>query len=173
MKKSDVLSWLQAENQKWEAFLNEIGPARMDQPGVVGDWSMKNIVAHLTGWNSRLVASLQAALRGEPAPPPPWPADLKDDDSVNGWIYEANRGRSVREVLDETQQVYRQLLAVVESLPDDARFEWVEPAYYLVWVNDKRFLAGEFFNHFHDDHEADIRAWLAREEQGASAASST
>jgi len=40
----------------------------------------------------------------------------------------------------------------------------IEPAYYLVWVDDKRFPSGEFFDHFHDDHEPDVRARLAREE---------
>jgi hypothetical protein len=25
--------------------------------------------------------------------------------------------------------------------------------------------ASEFFNHFHDDHEPDVRAWFARQEK--------
>ncbi len=50
MKKSELLNWLQEEYQQWEALLDQIGPTRMDQPGVNGDWSMKDIVAHLTGW---------------------------------------------------------------------------------------------------------------------------
>jgi hypothetical protein len=165
MKKSELLNWLQEEYQQWEAFLDRIGPTRMDQPGVNGDWSMKDIVAHLTGWNRWLVARLQAAQRSEPEPPPPWPAHLQTEDEINAWIYKSNHGRSVREVLGETHQVYQQLLAVIEGLPDEVRIERIEPAYHLVWVDDKRFLAGEFFDHFHDDHEPDIRAWLARVEK--------
>jgi hypothetical protein len=34
-----------------------------------------------------------------------------------------------------------------------------------VWLNDQRFPAGEFFDHFRDDHEPDVRAWLARVEK--------
>jgi hypothetical protein len=153
---------LQQEHQQWEVFLAKIGPTRMNQPGVNGAWSMKDIVAHLTGWNRWLVARLQAAQRRQPEPLPPWPAHLQTEDEINAWIYESNRGRSVREVLDETHQTYQQLLAVIESLPDEVRVEWIEPAYYLVWVDDERFLAGEFFHHFHDDHEPDVRAWLER-----------
>jgi hypothetical protein len=164
MKKSELLNWLQEEYQQWEAFLDQIGPTRMDQPGVNGDWSMKDIVAHLTGWQRRVVANLQAAQRGEPEPPPHWPPHLEAEDDINAWIYESNRGRSVREVLDETHQVFQQLLAVIEGFPDDVRVEHIEPAFYLVWVDGERFLTGEFFNHFHDDHEPDIRAWLARVE---------
>lgn len=50
MKKAELLHWLWEENQQWEAFLDQIGPTRMDQPGVTGHWSIKDIVAHLTGW---------------------------------------------------------------------------------------------------------------------------
>lgn len=162
MKKSELLHWLQTEYQQWEAFLEQIDPARMDQPGVAGAWSIKDIVAHLTGWQPRLIARIQAAQRGEPTPPPPWPAHLQTDDEINAWIYAANHERSVREVLDEAQQVFQQLIAVIEGLPDDVR---IDPAYHLVWLGDQRFPAGEFFDHFHDDHEPDVRAWLARVEK--------
>jgi hypothetical protein len=165
MKKSELLHWLQEQYQKWEALLDEIGPARMDEPGVNGDWSMKDIVTHLTGWNRWLVIRLQAAQRGESEPPPPWPAHLQAEDDINAWIYESNRERSLREVLEDTQQVHQHLVTVLEELPDDVRIEKIEPAYYLVWVNDQRFPISEFFDHFRDDHEPDVRAWLAQEEK--------
>jgi len=162
MKKSELLNWLQEEYQQWEAFLNQIDPARMDQPGVNGDWSIKDIVAHLTGWQPRLIAHLQAAQRNEPEPLPPWPVHLQTEDEINAWIYESNHGRSVGEVLEESHHVFQQLLAVIEGLPDDIL---IEPAYHIVQLGGQRFSASEFFDHFHDDHEPDMRAWLARVEK--------
>ena len=106
MKKSELLNWLQEEYQQWEAFLDQIDPAHMDQPGVSGHWSIRDIVAHLTGWRRRTVARLQAAQRSEPEPPPPWPAHLQTDDEINAWIYESGHGCSVRQVLDESHQVF-------------------------------------------------------------------
>ena len=169
MKKSELLDWLQEEYRQWEALLEEIGTVRMDQPGVNGDWSIKDMVAHLYyGWQPRLITRIQAAHRGEPEPPPPWPAHLQTDDEINAWIYESTHGRSVSEVLDESQQVFQQLMTVVEGLPEDVRIEVLhenERDFYLVWLGDQRFAVGEFFYHFHDDHEPDIRAWLARVEK--------
>jgi hypothetical protein len=101
MNKSELLNWLQEEYEQWEAFLNKIGPERMDQPGVAGYWSIKDIVAHLNDWQPKLIANIQAAQRGEPEPPPPWPAHLQTDDEIKAWIYESNRERSVGEVLDK------------------------------------------------------------------------
>jgi hypothetical protein len=64
MNKPELLNWLQENYQQWEVFLDQIGPMRMDQPGVKGDWSMKDIIAHLTGWNRWLVVRAWLA-RGE------------------------------------------------------------------------------------------------------------
>jgi len=162
MKKSELLNWLQEEYQQWEAFLDQIGPARMDQPGVNRDWSIKDIVAHLTGWNRRLVDRLLAAGRSEPEPPPHWPAHLQTEDEINAWIYESNHGRSVRAVLDESYQVFQQLLAAIEGLPDEVL---IEQEWHLVWLDGQPYSASEFFDHFHDDHEPDVRAWLAHVEK--------
>ena len=165
MKKTELLDWLQEEYQKFEVFLDQIGEALMEQPGVAGDWSMKDIVAHLTGWNRWLVIRLEAAQRGEPEPASPWPANVQEEDEINAWIYESSRESSLRKILDDMQQVHQQLLAFVEGLSDDVR---IERDWRLVWFGDQRFPAGEFFDHFHDDHEPDIRAWLARQDYSVS-----
>jgi hypothetical protein len=41
MTKSELLQWLQAEYQQWQALLNQIGEEHMDQSGVAGEWSIK------------------------------------------------------------------------------------------------------------------------------------
>ena len=168
MKKAELVNWLQEKYRQWESLLDQIGLARMDEPGVNVDWSLKDLVAHLTGWNRWLVARLRAARGREPEPPPPWPAHLQSEDEINAWIYESNHGRSAREVLDETQQVFQELLATIENLPEDARIEVLQARgkdYYLLWLSEQRFPVGEFFDHFQENHEPDVRAWLASIEQ--------
>jgi hypothetical protein len=165
MEKSKLLIRLRERYLQWEALLDEISPARMEQPGVNGEWSMKDLVAHLTGWHRRQLATLRAAQRSEPEPVPHWPAHLQTEDEINSWIYGSNHGHSVQEVLDEMQQIFQELFAVIEDLPDDVRIEKIEPEFYLVWIGDKRFLPGEFFDHFHDDHEPNVRSWLERGEK--------
>ncbi len=167
MDKHELVDWLKAEYRQFQSLLDEIGTARMALPGVAAHWSVKDILAHLNGWHPTLLGPMQAALRGEPKPPPPWPATLQTDDEINAWIYESGRERPLSELLAETHQQIQQLLAILEALPDDVRIEDVhhqERVYHLVWLGDQRFVVGEFFDHFHDDHEPDIRAWLAKNE---------
>ncbi|MEW6402985.1 MAG: ClbS/DfsB family four-helix bundle protein [Chloroflexota bacterium] len=167
MNKSKLLNWLREEYRQWEALLDQIGPQRMEQPGVNGDWSMKDMVAHTFFWQPWLTSRIQAAGHGEPEPAPPWPAHLQTDDEINAWIYESSRGLSLREVMDKSHQIFQEYLAVIEALPDDVHIEELrrgERVFYLLWLGDQRFPAGELFDHFHDDHEPDVRVWLARVE---------
>ncbi len=159
MNKAELLNWLQVEYQKWEALLDQIGTAYLDQPGVNGDWSMKDMAAHLTIWHRWLVDRLQAARGGEPQPLPPWPVQLQIEDEINAWIYESNHRRTVSEVREETHRVFQDLFSVIEDLPDEVR---IDEEWHLVWLGDKYFPTGEFFDHFRDDHEPDVRAWLAK-----------
>ena len=162
MTKSELVNGLREEYQQWLALLNQIGAAHMEQPGVAGEWSIKDIVAHITGWRRRTVARLQAAQRGEPEPTPYWPTHLKNDDEINAWMYETNRARTLRKVLDESERVFQQMLAAVQGLPDAVV---MDPPRYLPWWEGATMSAPDFFAHFHQEHEADMRAWLARVEK--------
>ncbi len=166
MNKLELLQWFTDEQQKWELLLAAIGPKRMDQPGLNGGWSMRDLVAHLTGWQRWLVARIKAAREAQPEPPPPWPAELTLEADINAWIYEASRLSAVGRVLEDAHQVHEQMRVVIQALPDDTRIETIESKFPVVWVHAQRFAVGEFFHHFYDDHQADVRAWLSRAETG-------
>ncbi len=159
MNRSELISGLKEEYRGWQALLEQIGTEHMAQPGVSGHWSIKDIVAHLTGWRRRTVARLEAAQRGDPEPAPPWPSHLQTDDEINAWIYDASHKRPVREILDNSHQVFEQLLAAVEGLPDQA---FMDVQHYLPWWEGTSLTSEAFFAHFHEEHEPDMRAFLAR-----------
>lgn len=156
--KAQLLDDLKDENTRWEALLRDIGEEHMTQPGVAGEWSIKDIVAHLTGWRLRTVGRFQAALRHESAPSPSWPPHLQTDDEINAWIYAANRDRPLADVLRESRDVIQQLVETLDAFPeadlrDPTRFPWLE---------GETFTGASFFEHFHEEHELDMRAWLER-----------
>jgi hypothetical protein len=105
------------------------------------------------------VRRLEAAGRGEPLPANPWPAELGDDedDPINAWMHEQSKDRPLAEVLAEADRVYDDFVAAVEALPPDMlsdpnRFDWL-PGAALADV--------DFAGHL-DEHEPDVRQWLAR-----------
>lgn len=158
MGKAELIRDLHEEYARWEAMLAQVGAERMTEPGVAGHWSIKDIVAHLTGWRRRTVARLQTAGRHEPEPAPPWPAHLQTDDEINAWIYEENRDRSLTDVLKDSRRVFDELVESIRALDesditDPKRFPWMEGNPLSV---------AAFFSHWHEEHEPDIRAWLER-----------
>ncbi|HLY32114.1 MAG TPA: ClbS/DfsB family four-helix bundle protein [Ktedonobacterales bacterium] len=156
--KDQLLDDLRAEQVGWEALLNDIGEEHMTQPGVAGEWSIKDIVAHLTGWRRRTVARFQAALKREPEPAPFWPPQLHTDDEINAWIYAASRDLPLAEALQESRDVFQQLVDTLSAFPEAEllapdRFEWLE---------GEPLTGAALFGHFHEEHESDMRAWLER-----------
>src|SRR5439155_2124114 len=118
MTKEKLLRTMRDARSEWEALLSEVGEARMQQPGVEGDWSVKDIVAHVAYYERWLVGYLQAAQRNERPNPTPETAGLSMDQR-NTWIYEQARNKPLREVLDDGQQVLDQLLTSVQALSEE------------------------------------------------------
>jgi hypothetical protein len=154
--KAQLLTDLQDEQAQWEALLGDIGEAHMTQPGVGGEWSIKDIVAHLTAWRRRTVGRFQAALRHEPTPPPPWPPELPTDDEVNAWMYASDRDRPLADVLAESRAVFQQLVDTLSAFPET---ELLDPTRFD-WMGDGPWNGAALFGHFHEEHEPDMRAWL-------------
>src|SRR5690242_20607411 len=123
ISKKQLLAEMQSEQAAWLALLDEIGEENMTQPEVAGDWSIKDIVAHLTGWRRRTVLRFRAALDPTVGMTPDYPAELDEDDDVdeiNAWIYKANRDRPLTDVLNDSREVFHQLVAEVSALPRSA-----------------------------------------------------
>ncbi len=154
---------LRAAQAEWEALLEEVGPQRMQLRGVTGDWSVKDLTAHLTAWTARALAWLEAIPGGAWPQPPVWPTNL-DEDGINAWIWAANRGRRVDDVLNESRRVFDQLVKGIEALSEQdlgqsGRFEWLQG----------NSLAGSIgsntFEHY-EVHSRELREWLSRRPAG-------
>ena len=164
ISKKQLLAEMQSEQAAWLALLDEIGEENMTQPEVAGGWSIKDIVAHITGWRRRTVLRFRAALDPTVDMTPDNPAELDEDDEVdqiNAWIYKANRDRPLADVLNDSREVFQQLVAEVSALSD----EQLNDPQRFPWLEGERLTGAFIFGHFHEEHEPDMRAWLARVKQ--------
>jgi hypothetical protein len=158
--KTALLDLLRREKAHWEALLQLVSEEEMLLPGVTGDWTFKDVVAHLTVWRKRTVARFIGAQQGGEVPPPEFPTDLKNALEVNEWMYRVNRDRPLAEVLAESQAVWEQLVDIVEALPEADLFERRR----YEWMQGRALGPGNLFwsfEHLHE-HAAHINDWLAR-----------
>jgi hypothetical protein len=162
MTRAALLDWVRRERAGWELLLAEVGEARMAAPGAMGAWTFKDLLIHLTAWQQHEQAPLERALAGE-RPAPPWPAGLdphRDQDRINQFVYEATRDRPLAEVLREGRRTWDRLEEGLAALPEAA----LTDPHHFAWLGGEALgpsVVRDVTAHFHQDHEADLRAWLA------------
>jgi len=156
MTKSEFLAKLQQTRAEWDSLISQIDPSRMTEPNVDGEYSIKDIIAHVM-WYERenLGVIRQHVLAGSPH----WDAPTQDD--RNAAVYEDIRNLSTTEVLTQSKEIYQQQLVSLQSLPeqdftDVTRFkdmptDW-DPAH---------FLASNSYEHY-EQHFPALRVWLAK-----------
>jgi hypothetical protein len=160
--KAEMLQWV---NDEWEALnelLARIPPAEREQPGVEGgDWSIKDLMAHVTAWEKLMVQWLQEAARGE-TPQRPVPGLTWDDlDLLNQRIFDENHNRPLAEVEADFHAFHKTALETVTpwseaDLFTPGRYQWMgdRPLMYVV--------AGNMWDHY-QEHREGLEAWLAGE----------
>jgi len=162
MSKHELLDTIQHEAREWERFLSEVGEERMEQPGATGEWSFKDVVAHLSTWRSNTLERLQAARYDMTPSAHFWPAGWDEDTDlrkINNWIYEENHDRSLHDVLNESRQQFRELSEVVRGFSEEQLFD---PDRF-VWMEGKPLSSLVSFSHFHEEHEPALREWLEKQ----------
>jgi hypothetical protein len=120
--KTAILSESRNEYAALEQLLATISPEEMAQPGLVGQWSAKDVLAHLTEWTQMVLGWYAAGLRGEtpalPAPGYKW----NQLPALNQHIYEKYRDEALADVLQGFHASHGQIMALVESLSEEELF---------------------------------------------------
>lgn len=161
--KAQLLERIQYERNQWETLLHAIGAECMTQPGVTDTWTCKDVVAHLTTWWRREVAGLENVQRSEPPQPHPSQRDVQ---VINDWIYYTNRDRPLAVILQEAVDVWKDFAEKIEALPEQAL---MTPGHFN-WLPDAALgpqSLNNFVEHFHEEHEPMLRAWLNQLSQPA------
>jgi len=161
-----LLERIEREREFWDGLVAEIGEEHMLEPGATGDWTFKDVVAHLNGWRSKTLVRLDAAWHSQTPEAPPWPANLSEDDDtdeINAWIQQASRDKSLQEVLGEYQRSFQHMHDAVTALSDRDLFE---PGRYT-WLDGHSLatVISDSFGHLHEEHEPVLRAWLGQSKQ--------
>ena len=143
-----VTEQIRAEHARLEALLADIPDMQFIQPGVFGEWSAKDMLAHITFWEQRLIAYMNGARESLIQPGEDEQAGI---DRINAGVLAANRDRPLAEVRAAFGDSYQQALALVESLSADDL------------ADDELFglIAGDTFGHYRE-HIMMLEDWRAR-----------
>src|SRR5260221_7679022 len=113
--KRELLAKIQSERSRLEETLAPLSDAQLIEPGVVGDWSIKDILAHLSVWEGRLRQRVKGqAERG---------TDLGTPE-FNAQVFVENRNRDLKDVRAEFQRSYVRVIVLAEGLSNMEVERW-------------------------------------------------
>jgi hypothetical protein len=144
--------------QEWRAVIAEVPAERLAEPGVSGEWSVKDIVAHVAFSEWWLAEFIRA--RAWPAVPDAM--NVADADERNAAYFALRRHDAAEVILDEAARWHNELVEAIVAASDA---EIADTALLGMPPGDRwRFdslVQGAGVRHY-PEHIAAIRAWLAR-----------
>ncbi|RPI84038.1 MAG: DinB family protein [Chloroflexi bacterium] len=157
MKKPEFLSAVRNGHKEFLKSFEGMSHDSMVEPGVVGNWSVKDTVSHVSMWKAEAIRVLYYVEQDDK---PPKIYAGKDIDQINDEWYQNTVSRTVEQVMADYQGVSKQLLKRLEDLPDD-HWENPEGSVQISGELVTTFIADNSFDH-EAEHAAEIRKWRER-----------
>ena len=139
----------QARNEL-RASYQGLSEGNMTRPGAVGEWSVKDVLTHISSWEEVTLADLERVARGDT--PTLASFDLSKVDDWNTMIMSLRRNLPLDQVLRELDITYADLMVSIGRLPDSAlaQGQFARGMLTICATHDK-------------EHTEDIRKWRQRE----------
>jgi uncharacterized damage-inducible protein DinB len=157
----ELIERVRRARAEWEAVIAPLADEQMVRPGVSGDWSIKDLIAHISWFEREMITVLEKrALIGSEL----W---LLPDDPRNAAIFEENKDRSLEDIRQDARAIFDRLLEQLEGLEtpelyDPSRFSEM-PLDWQPW----KLLAGNTYEHY-EDHLPQVQAWLSQKKSNIS-----
>lgn len=162
MEKTELLEALEDGHQELLEMLQDLPDELLLKPGVSGEWSIKDILAHLTYWEGQLVTLLFQIQRGVAKPTT---AHFSKDstDELNQRWYLSGKDRPLEIIWQDWQGVRKQTIRRVtdldeKDLNDIHRYPWLKGVPLFQWI------LNDTIEH-EDQHADQIREWLDQQDR--------
>jgi len=129
--KQQLLEAIDIERTALEGLLAELSPEQMTQPGVVGDWSVKDVLAHLIEWEHMVFRWHSMGLQGKIPITPAEGFNWSQLPELNQQIYERYCSISLAEIKREFKSSFKKMLKTIQGLSDEdlftrGRYAWTK-----------------------------------------------
>ncbi len=117
MDRQQLLSKLDGAWADFEQSFVGLTDAQMVESGVVGDWSVKDILGHVTTWEEEALKSLPLIL--ERRKPPKYSVLYGGIDAFNAQESERRRGLPLADILSQLERTHSRLVSFVEGVAEE------------------------------------------------------
>jgi hypothetical protein len=156
--KAELLKDIQVERRQLEKTLAVLSKEDLIQPGMIGEWSVKDVLSHLAAWEQLFLIWYESGLQGRIPDPNPVGMSTKAIDALNRQIFNQYRQHSLEDVLAKFQSSYEQIYGAILLIPEEEMFT-VEGYAWTGKLTLADYIAGNTCNHYHWA-KTKIRTWL-------------
>lgn len=117
--KTELIQRIKQGRAELEATLGRLSEDQLSTPGVVGEWSIKDHLAHIASWEAGMVALLRHQPRWQAIGLDLATIEGMETNEVNNLIYQRNRDRSLADVLSDFRGTREAMLDTLATLSDD------------------------------------------------------
>ncbi|NDJ52889.1 MAG: ClbS/DfsB family four-helix bundle protein [Chloroflexi bacterium] len=96
--------------------LDKLSPQQMIDPGVVGEWSVKDVLAHLFAWQQMCLGWYRTGLAGETPKTPTEKYTWRQTPELNQEIYETYRAHPLADVQRDFEASHRETVTLIEGI---------------------------------------------------------
>ena len=153
--KIELIEAMISARSELDSLIDQIPHSAMTQPLTPGEWSVKDILAHMTSYDRWL--GLTLALRGQ-KPPDDWVADTPLDE-FNQILYAENRVLALEEVLRQSREVWAEILDAARSKTEAYLFSEQSAQGVPYKFIPCEVLKNESYGHYLE-HTSELRLWL-------------
>lgn len=120
--KAQLLEYSATNYEKLQAEIAKLTPEEMVEAGTVGEWSVKDVLAHLYEWQ-RMVRSWYAiGKRGENPITPSEAYTWKEIPALNQHIYETYRDIELDNITEKLATSHAETLREIDGMSDEELF---------------------------------------------------
>ena len=116
MDKQQLLKRLEMAWTVLKESYTGLSDGQLLEPGVMGDWSVKEILAHVTIWEEEALKYLPLIIKGEK---PPRYVQYGGLNAFNAQMTEQKRSLALSEVLSQLDETHRRLISYLQSVPEE------------------------------------------------------
>ena len=117
MNRQQLLNRLDTAWVAFQASYAGLLNARLVEPGFAGDWSVKDIIAHVTWWEEEALRHSPLIIAGDR--PPRYSVTYGGINAFNAMMAERKRHVSLSDVLTQQDDTHRRLVDFIRSVPED------------------------------------------------------
>jgi hypothetical protein len=160
--KGHILTALREQFDSWEELLASLGEEQLTAPHFDFDWAVKDVIAHLWGWQQISIARMEAGVRDQEPQFPRWINELgdiweEDANQTNARIYQNFHEQSWSIVHQNWREGFLRLLELGNKISErdllnGDRYPWLK-GYSLA------FILVASYDH-HQEHFEKLLAWL-------------